>query len=361
MPIDPRPSADALATPIGDERLQYNLQGVRTRQERLRVRRAQLRASAVTALLLLGAVAIRQTAMYGPQQVAPALVAQGSGLERLGEPPVSAPAEEVRLADGSRIFAGRGAHVSVAEQSKVRTRSVLHGGWARYEVTPGLARAFEVEAGPLTVLVVGTGFTVARHGDAARVKVHHGRVLVKSSLLPEGGVELGAGEDVNVERIPAQAAESPVADLPAVALPHPPERIAQRVTPSSLHTILARADALRMQKRWKAAAALLRSALTPASRDPDMGLLLLTLAQLELDSLDAPGLAAKHFDEAVASASLPPALQEHAMALSAQAYARAGAKAEADRRAEAYRTAYPRGRYLGLIRGALGQGPSTSP
>ncbi|MFM2419363.1 MAG: hypothetical protein RL385_4086 [Pseudomonadota bacterium] len=361
MPIDPRPSADALATPIGEERLQYNLRGVRARQERLRVRRAQLRASAVTALLLLGGLAFWQAGSHRPERPVAALNPQDNGPARLGAAPANYKAVDVRLDDGSRIFVSEGARVSLAEQSKARTRSVLLSGWARYEVTPGLPRVFEVEAGPITVVVIGTGFTVARQGDAARVKVHHGRVLVRSSLLPEGGVELGAGENVEVVRLPAPPAVPPVVDVPVAEAPLPQGRLAKHVTAASLQSTLERADALRLQRRWGDAADVLRNALRSAKRDPDVGIVLLTLAQLELDALRTPALAAKHFDEAVASASLPPALHEHALALSAQAHARAGAGAEANRRAEAYRAAFPRGQYLGLIQGALGQGASATP
>ena len=100
-------------------------------------------------------------------------------------------APELTLRDGSSVRPSRGAQVRLTRDEASRTELSLAQGRARFEVTPNPQRRFRVEAGPVTVEVLGTMFDVERLDEQSRVSVHRGRVRV----LWEGGeVVLDAGQ-----------------------------------------------------------------------------------------------------------------------------------------------------------------------
>lgn len=361
MASDERDAVAALAAPIAEQRLRRNLQGVRARQERRRLRMAQLRASALTALSFAAALglflALRAPAAGVPR--APVALGDPRAPARLGEHPKSERAESVALRDGSRVHLGRGARLALAESDERHQRSVLHAGWARFDVVPGLARVFEVQAGPVEVVVVGTSFTVARDGERARVAVHHGRVRVKSALVPEGEITLGAGEHVEVQGVPAEPPSvSPEARLAAES---PAREAAPRAAALSVRAAMERADELRVQKRWRLAAAVLRAAHAAHASDPDAGLLLITLAQLELDTLESPAAAATHYARAVSLGTLPTTLHEEAMARAVVAWLAAGDRPRAEQAARAYAQSFPQGGFREVVRAALATGAPETP
>jgi len=98
----------------------------------------------------------------------------------------------VRLSDGSTATPIEpNAIVVVVEASETRATMRLTRGAARFEVAHRAGRTFRVEAGDVSILVLGTTFTVARSAGGARVTVEAGRVRV---LWQGRYADLGAGD-----------------------------------------------------------------------------------------------------------------------------------------------------------------------
>lgn len=100
------------------------------------------------------------------------------------------------LADGSEV-ALAGASALAADLGGDARRLKLLRGAAYFEVVPDPERPFTVTAGEVTVTVRGTGFAIARDGEATTVAVAHGRVEVEAggeTTVLGGGrkVEIGA-------------------------------------------------------------------------------------------------------------------------------------------------------------------------
>lgn len=110
----------------------------------------------------------------------------------------------VELDDGSRIGFAAGSVVEALENRGDRFRLLLERGEARFSVEPEGPRRWTIEAGLVTVEVVGTVFTVRRDETEAQVDVERGRVLVRSDRLPDRVRALGAGESVRV-RLPDES------------------------------------------------------------------------------------------------------------------------------------------------------------
>jgi hypothetical protein len=140
---------------------------------------------------------------------------------------VHAPAAEpqwiVTRADASEIVLGD-ARIHIEPRSAVLTSGdaargvlvVLDRGAVDFEVAPRAGRPpFVVQAGEVSVRVIGTGFRVERTGDRAHVSVTHGVVEVHA---PGEVTRVSAGESWPVETETAAAAPAPA---PQAALPAP--------------------------------------------------------------------------------------------------------------------------------------------
>lgn len=128
---------------------------------------------------------------------------------------------------------------------------ILERGSARFAVSPRRGRPpFVVHAGAIDVRVVGTVFTVARSGDAARVDVTHGEVEVvghgRRVRVHAGGSwdssrdrEAATGSStasINPDDVAAARTfpEDPVADVPAIAESVRPPRSAVPQVPGAV-------------------------------------------------------------------------------------------------------------------------------
>ena len=118
---------------------------------------------------------------------------------------------------------------------------VLERGGATFEVSPRQHRpAFRVEAGDVSVRVVGTRFSVSRSGDAASVHVLEGtvevvargrRVLVHAGdSWSSSGDREAAARDSASSGAAAAPSEPPLA-VPAVMVPAPPAPSETRTKP----------------------------------------------------------------------------------------------------------------------------------
>lgn len=113
--------------------------------------------------------------------------------------------------DGSRIEMNRGAALRILSNEGRDFVTKLNEGRARFSVEPGGQRRWIVEAGDVSVEVVGTVFTVERKAQGTLVSVERGTVIVSGSV-PDGKVTLTRGMHVESRRLlaaqSAQIAES---------------------------------------------------------------------------------------------------------------------------------------------------------
>jgi transmembrane sensor len=87
--------------------------------------------------------------------------------------------ETVALADGSKVELNT-ATLARARINKQQREFWLDRGEAYFEIVHDAARPFVVYAGPRTITVIGTKFSVRRDGDRVTVSVVEGRVRVDS-------------------------------------------------------------------------------------------------------------------------------------------------------------------------------------
>ncbi|MGQ9366820.1 FecR family protein [Azospirillum sp. ST 5-10] len=113
----------------------------------------------------------------------------------------AAAAERVVLADGSTVHLAPHSAVDARFTAERRTVTLL-GGDAFFEVTANPDRPFTVEAGGLTVTVVGTAFDVRFDGAVLAVEVQRGAVDVRfDGGGPALDARLGPGDRVAVDRV----------------------------------------------------------------------------------------------------------------------------------------------------------------
>ena len=202
----------------------------------------------------------------------------------------------------------------------------LDEGTGSFDVVMNPARTFVVSSGDVHVLVIGTSFTLERDASKTRVAVERGRVRVEWT---DGARELTAGEAGWFPpaspswQAPAEAPEAPaIHDVPA--------------------ELLTAADTARRSGRADDAVPLLRRIVEHHARDPRAPLAAFTMGRVLLE-LDRDREAARAFAEA---RRLDPtgSLAEDALVREAEAWARAGDRETAQRRAQAYLSRYPEGR-----------------
>jgi hypothetical protein len=133
---------------------------------------------------------------------------------------VVAPAERgetLSFSDGSRVELGARAEIALSKLAPEQARLELARGHVDATIRKGTGRAWTVAAGPYSVRVVGTAFSVDWDAGSRffAVNVREGKVLVTGNDLRQGGVLLGPGE--RLER-----KDSTPALANSVAEPHEP-------------------------------------------------------------------------------------------------------------------------------------------
>ena len=114
-----------------------------------------------------------------------------------------------RFSDGSRLEVSDGAAISLLENSGTTVRFSLEKGRARFIVTPGGPRLWQVVAGDISVTVLGTIFIVEKDASHVGVSVERGAVSVRGAGVTDGGVRLAAGQSISIA-----FAETPVSSHP---------------------------------------------------------------------------------------------------------------------------------------------------
>jgi transmembrane sensor len=375
-------------------------------QGRMRRRRsARFAAAALAPVLLAAAAALawswsgraastRPVASVRPE-TPPTLDRQASGT-----------GAAIHFADGSTATAlTADSHLVADEVSPTRVRVRLDGGAARFEVSPSPDRVFEVDAGPVTVRVLGTIFSVTRTGQDVTVSVERGRVRVdgrdgeqivaagerqvfhphphprSTPPTPEPPVEVVAVNGPQVPNHGGDAREARDSGRRRRETPEPSswQALAQAgrydeawdalgraggldAVSSPMSDALLASDVARLSGHPNDAVRVLEQAIARAPGDPLASVAHYTLGRVLLTQVSRPRDAAEAFARA---RRLAPggALAEDALAREVEAWSRAGDAAQARRRAGEYVALYPNGRRLGAVRrqGGLDAAPTAEP
>jgi hypothetical protein len=188
----------------------------------------------------LGTVATVLVALWqaGPPRDALQGAWQGRSLPESSR--VVAPAERVEtlsFSDGSRVKLGPRAEIALSKLAPEQARLELARGHLDATIRKGTGRAWTVAAGPYSVRVVGTAFTVDWDAGSRlfAVNVREGKVLVTGSDLHQGGVLLGPGERLERRDSPGEQAKKPgeLPEVPRLSTPEPTSPRAETAVVSS--------------------------------------------------------------------------------------------------------------------------------
>lgn len=285
-------------------------------------------------------------------------------------------ASTVVLSDGSRIRLEPEARLDILGNDKRTFVTTLRHGKALFEVEPGGPRRWVIEAGLVSVEVVGTIFSVSREEGSVTVTVEHGVVLVRGEIAgaerrltagqslvaraeprarvgeapkaPDRALEPAtppAAHKLSLDELPEEAAEelslrgsagdsrgAPPSAAPTLPSPPPSAAPAQ----DAIDAVLSAADAARRSGDVARAAALYEQAAEKASPgDARRGMAALSYARLAT----SPARAAALLE--ASQGSMPPALAEAALAHLAEAHGNAGHAAAAQAAARRYLETYP--------------------
>jgi transmembrane sensor len=340
-------------------------------------------AAAALVALSIGAVWSFDREEPAIADVGPLRIQSGSPLRSVRG---DADGTEVALHEGSLIALDPRTRLDAVENGSTRVLLAQGDGRAVYDVHPGGPRRWSIDAGSLTVDVVGTRFTIVRSGARVRVDVHHGRVRVRGTSVRGGLRTLVAGDSIEIgaEERPTPRAETPrpttARNEPAIASPIAPiereprddwreladrgayddafralgadglTRAAERSR--SVDELFALADTARLSGHPELAIDPLERVSADHSTDGRAGVAALTLGRLLLDALDRPEPACASLDRAV-ELGLPAHLSEVAEARRVEAHRRAGHRDRAIELARAYLERFPEGRNAERIRSWL--------
>ena len=212
---------------------------------------------------------------------------------------------------------------------------------------PAPGRTFTVEAGLVTVEVLGTEFDVWRAGERVEVAVLRGTVAVHwlqgSATLSQGqrGTYPPPVEAPQGEETAPRPAPSP---RPREAQVSPPE------VPADVESLLDAADDARRGGALGTALGHLRRIVHEHPKDPRAPLAAFTMGRIELER-GRNEAAARHF--AMVRSLGGDALAEHALAREVEAWSAAGKPQRARAKAEVYLKKYPGGPRASQVRRVL--------
>ena len=113
------------------------------------------------------------------------------------------------LFDGSKVSLDAGGVLAPTTAEDERGARLLQGQ-AYFDVVPDPGRPFRVQAGAMTVTVLGTGFSVGARPDGVEVALEHGSVEVRTGsrsqrLQPGQRLRVGIDGQVRVDAVPVVA------------------------------------------------------------------------------------------------------------------------------------------------------------
>ena len=269
-----------------------------------------------------------------------------------------------RFDDGSQVTLVALTRLEVLRNDARSFVTALRRGGATFDVKPGGPRHWIVEAGELSVEVVGTRFRVERQGEVTRVSVEHGIVLVRGERVPGGSVRLLAGTSFELPvaatvavdengRAPGAAVSSPEPRLvpsvaqPTVASPSSSSAGVEREPRDDVDRALFAADTARRQGDNARALGHFDAAWRHAAPgDARRGLAALSLARLLIGG--QPAKAAQILRDSLSD--MPQALLEDASVRLVEAESRSGNYEAAARAADEYSRRFPAGRRAEEVR-----------
>ncbi len=113
------------------------------------------------------------------------------------------------LSDGSILTLNKNTALHYPASFKTKTRTVKLKGEAFFKVTPDKTKPFIIDAGNVTITVVGTAFNVKNYDSTTQVIVESGIVKVSSG---DQMIELHKGEQVFIKNSSAAFEKSIVKD-----------------------------------------------------------------------------------------------------------------------------------------------------
>lgn len=141
-------------------------------------------------------------------------------------------AESLSFSDGSRVELGARAEIALSKLAPERAHLELARGHVDATIRKGTGRTWTLGAGPYSVRVVGTAFSVDWDASSRffAVKVREGKVWVTGGELRPEGILLRAGERIErqgpppsaVEPAPTASEARAAAALPSSMEPSPP-------------------------------------------------------------------------------------------------------------------------------------------
>jgi transmembrane sensor len=272
-----------------------------------------------------------------------------------------------RFDDGSQVSLAALTRLEVLRNDARSFVTALRRGNATFDVKPGGPRHWIIEAGELSVEVVGTRFRVERQGEVTRVSVEHGIVLVRGERVPGGSVRLLAGASFELpaaaavdenskargEALPASApALAPGGSRVAPAPPVAPSNSSPQAEPEpkprdDVDRALFAADSARRQGDNASAIGHFDAAWRKAAPgDARRGLAALSLARLLIGG--EPAKAAQILRSSLSD--MPQALLEDASVRLVEAESRSGNQEAAARAADDYARRFPAGRRAEEVR-----------
>jgi len=347
------------------------LQASPSRKNSLRWTVPLVAAAAVVAAFFIGRNSLPPSAAEHPTTVAgpgdPAAVVivprQEADVRPPSDPPTPPAIVPLQFRDGSSVTPHNAvSDVVIADASDARVRLQLRRGGARFDVTPNPDRNFAVEAGPVTVEVLGTEFDCNRDGDQVTVEVIRGSVSV---AWDGGSTILKTGQSGT---FPPQA---PLIENPEPEPGRPPatqkewRRLAKRGDQKKAYDallaggkvanraeeLMLAADVARRAGHTPAALPYLQRVLEHHPKDSRAPLAAFTIGRIELRRGNYKTAAGSFLRVRELGGT---SLAEHALAREVEAWVGANNNAKARRRAQEYLRLYPDGPRVEQVRARAG-------
>jgi hypothetical protein len=327
-----------------------------------RLERRRSRAWLVVPALLLGAATA--AAIYTQLPPRAPIAATGASAKPLALVSETVPAT-ARLSDGSRIaLEPHGALSAVEANSGQRVSVRLARGKAHFDVTHRAGRAFLVQAGDVTVRVVGTEFDVkTTSGDAPRVEVSvlRGAVEIVSARRPGIVARVAAGESWLLD---AGAASPPPAaqgsgdtqggsSAPSSVEPSPRPSSSAVVSAAAASELFEKAGELRRAGDASGAVAAYEQLLVSHGKSSLAGLAAFEAGRLRMDRLRDLAGAAALFERSLRLNGAM-GVREDALARLVTVYAARGDGAGCARARDRYLESYPRGVHAAAVSSRCG-------
>lgn len=251
--------------------------------------------------------------------------------------------------DGSTLSVAKNGAVEPLVMNKRDVILRLKAGTVNVSVVPGGSRRWVVQAGAVSIEVVGTRFTVERTDARVVVHVSRGSVVVRSEHLPERVERLGASEALTVVTSSDTASKAPKKPLPQ---PKIENSISQA---GGVSTLLEQADQARLRADWSTAGRALERVVKDFAGDPRAPVAAYQLAMVRQKQGASPTILTGAFARALDMASGASLRQDCYWRL-AQAQMDAGQRAAAAQTARSALDEFPDGRYSERLREQLAGG-----